>query len=95
MTFISPRTDGRSHGAEHGSNFERFESKSLFLDLILNYIKSEYYTRVENTNWTHYKFKPETESTNAMRGSREAEEVKHLKKERTVQHETPPHPHHS
>ena len=35
MTFISPRTDGRSHGAEHGSNFERFEPKSLFLDLIL------------------------------------------------------------
>ena len=37
MTFISPRTGGRSHGAEHGSNFERFEPKSLFLDLILNY----------------------------------------------------------
>ena len=37
MTFISLRTDGQSHGAEHGSNFERFEPKSLFLDLILNY----------------------------------------------------------
>ena len=33
--YLAP--DGRSHGAEHGSNFERFEPKSLFLDLILNY----------------------------------------------------------